>query len=312
MYSKIRKYVIFYAKTYTIKFICIQKCVNMLYFTQNRFKEIYIYINMNNFKYSCNCCNFYTNRNNDYNKHIISKKHKNNSNENIECLFECKICNRKYKSNTGLWYHKKTCQVVKQETQELSNDNVKTLIEQNQQHQKEIEELKKLIIELTKKEQLAPITNNKLNINFFLNEQCKNAINMIDFVKSIVFELKDFENLLDKGFIENKTNIILENLNKLTVYERPLHYETQQEVIHIRDEDKWKKETDKDKPILENAIYYANEKEYMNFFEVYKKKTNGDIREDKDFEVVKKTLIKDDTDNSRNEIMENILEKVKI
>ena len=60
----------------------------------------------------------------------------------------------------------------------------------------------------------------------------------------------------------------MENLNKLTVYERPLHYETQQEVIHIRDEDKWKKETGTNKPILENAIYYANEKEYMNFFEV--------------------------------------------
>ena len=182
----------------------------------------------------------------------------------------------------------------------------------NEKHQKDMEELKNLIIELTKKEQPAPITNNKLNINLFLNEQCKNAINMMDFVKSIVFELKDFENLLDKGYIENKTNIILENLNKLTLYERPLHYEKQEEIIHIRDENKWKKETDKDKPILENAIYYANEKEYMNFFEVYKKKTNGDVREDKDFEVVKKTLIKDDNDNSRNEIMENILEKVKI
>ena len=264
---------------------------------------------MNTLKFSCEKCNYNTIHNNDYKKHLLSKKH--NNQETNEGKYECKKCNKKYKGNQGLWYHKKICQIVNQETPKISNE-LKEIKEQNQQHQKEIEELKRLIIELTKKEQLAPITNNdnKLNINFFLNEQCKNAINMIDFVKSIVFELKDFENLLDKGFIENKTNIILENLNKLTVYERPLHYETQQEVIHIRDEDKWKKETDKDKPILENAIYYANEKEYMNFFEVYKKKTNGDIREDKDFEVVKKTLIKDDNDGSNKEIIENVLEKV--
>ena len=268
---------------------------------------------MISYKFSCEKCNFNTNNNYDFNKHILTDKHKKEG--KIEYKYECKNCNKKYISNTGLWKHKKTCKQPENiviTNQELSNENVKTLIIQNQQHQKDIEELKNLIIELTKKEQLAPITNNdnKLNINLFLNEQCKNAINMIDFVKSIVFELKDFENLLDKGYIENKTNIILENLNKLTLYERPLHYEKQEEIIHIRDEDKWKKETELNKPILENAILYANEKEYMNFFEVYCKKTNGDVREDKDFEVVKKTLIKDDNDGSNKEIIENILEKV--
>ena len=289
---------------------------------------------MKSFKYNCEKCKFVTNTLNNYNIHLSTKKHTNP--EIIECKFECIICNKKYKGHSGLWRHKRLCKespseqnTVVKKNSKISNEVIEALKEQQkeinekqnqtiealkEQHHKDLEELKKLIIELTKKEQPAPITNNdnKLNINLFLNEQCKNAINMMDFVKSIVFELKDFENLLDKGYIENKTNIILENLNKLTLYERPLHYEKQEEVIHIRDDDKWKKETEKNKPILENAIYYANEKEYMNFFEVYKKKTNGDIREDKDFEVVKKTLIKDDNDNSRNEIMENILEKVKI
>ena len=268
---------------------------------------------MNSFKYNCEKCNFVTNTLNNYNIHLSTKKHTNQ--EIIECKFECNICNKKYKSQSGLWRHKKTCKQPENiviTNQELSNENVKTLIKQNEKQNQTIEELKKLIIELTKKEQPAPITNNdnKLNINFFLNEQCKNAINMIDFVKSIVFELKDFENLLDKGYIENKTNIILENLNKLTLYERPLHYEKQEEIIHIRDENKWKKETETNKPILENAILYTNEKEFINFFEVYKKKTNGDVTEDKDFEVVKTTLIKDDNDGSNKEIIENVLERV--
>ena len=281
-----------------------------------------------NYLYSCEKCSFFSNKITNYNLHFKTKKH-NNINE---LNYECKKCNNKYKYNSGLSKHKKNCKVLtpenttitnkeisnevitqfKDELKEQTQQHQKEIKEQNQRHQKDIEELKKLIIELTKKEQLAPITNNdnKLNINLFLNEQCKNAINMMDFVKSIVFELKDFENLLDKGYIENKTNIILENLNKLTLYERPLHYEKQEEIIHIRDENKWKKETEKNKPILENAILYANEKEYMNFFEVYCKKTNWGEREDKDFEVVKKTLKKEDNDGSNKEIIENILEKV--
>ena len=275
---------------------------------------------MNKSNCFCEKCKYKAKCISDYNKHLLSKKHNNQEEleSNYEYNYECKNCLKKYRCGSGLWYHKKTCNVVIQETPKISNENVKTLITQNEELKNLIieltknEELKNLIIELTKKEQLAPITNNdnKLNINFFLNEQCKNAINMIDFVKSIVFELKDFENLLDKGYIENKTNIILENLNKLTLYERPLHYEKQEEIIHIRDENKWKKETEKNKPILENTILYANEKEYMNLFEVYCKKTNWGEREDKDFEVVKKTLKKEDNDGSNKEIIENILEKV--
>ena len=259
-----------------------------------------------NYLYSCEKCSFFSNKITNYNLHFKTKKH-NNINE---LNYECKKCNNKYKYNSGLSKHKKNCKVLTPENTTIANKEISN--EVITQLKDELKELKNLIIELTKKEQLAPITNNdnKLNINFFLNEQCKNAINMIDFVKSIVFELKDFENLLDKGYIENKTNIILENLNKLTLYERPLHYEKQEEIIHIRDENKWKKETEKNKPILENAILYANEKEYMNLFEVYCKKTNWGEREDNDFEVVKKTLKKDDNDGSNKEIIENILEKV--
>ena len=278
-----------------------------------------------NYLYSCEKCFFFSNNITNYNQHLETKRHININ----ECKYECKKCKKKYKYNTGLSKHKKICNEVTPENTTISNEVItqfkdeikeqnqqhqKEIKEQNQRHQKDIEELKKLIIELTKKEQLAPITNNdnKLNINLFLNEKCNNAINMIDFVKSIVFELKDFENLLDKGYIENKTNIILENLNKLTVYERPLHYETQQKVIHIRDEDKWKKETENNKPILKNAIDYVNESEYTQFFEVYCKKTNGDVREDKDFETIKTTLIKSETDSTNNVIISTILEDVKL
>ena len=254
---------------------------------------------MSSCKYYCEKCNYNTNKKQDYNKHLSTSKHIDNTDKNI---FICINCDKKYLYQSGLCKHKKGCKEKKKDI-----EIVNTLIEQN----KKIDNLEKLIIELSKKAQIAPVNN--LNINFFLNEQCKNAVNMIDFVKSIIFELKDYENIQDKGFIENKTSIILENLNKLTVYERPLHYiknEEEDKVIHIRDKNMWKLETEERKPILENALDYLNEKEFTEFFEVYRKKTNGDVREDKDFESIKNKLIKEDNKESKQEIIGNILENV--
>ena len=177
-----------------------------------------------------------------------------------------------------------------------------------------------MIIQLSKN-QVIPITNNNLNLNFFLNEQCKNAINMIDFVKSIVFELKDFENIQDKGYIENKTNIILENLNKLTVYERPLHYIKQEEekVIHIRDENQWKKESEENKPILENALKELDNNEYDDLYKTIKvtgvsqrgKKTvDYDVNKVPNFTEIKEILEEENTEETKKFIISGILEKV--
>ena len=257
----------------------------------------------------CEKCNYSTLIKQNFEKHFLSKKHTSNiTNEN--CI-ECKICHKKYNSKSGLWSHKKTCIEVKVEP-------IKT--PDNQELIEEIKELKNMIIQLSKN-QVIPITNNNLNLNFFLNEQCKNAVNMIDFVKSIVFELKDFENIHDKGYIENKTNIILENLNKLTVYERPLHYIKQEEekVIHIRDENQWKKESEENKPILENALKELDNNEYDDLYKTIKvmgvsqrgKKTvDYDVNKFPNFIEIKETIEKEDNEETKNFIISSILENV--
>ena len=114
---------------------------------------------MNKSNCFCEKCNYKAKCISDYNKHLLSKKH--NNQEELEYNYECKNCNKKYKCSSGLWYHKKTCHVVIQETPKISNElkeikeqnqqHQKEIKEQNQQHQKEIEELKKLIIELINK-----------------------------------------------------------------------------------------------------------------------------------------------------------------
>ena len=135
-----------------------QNKLEMLSVIQENQKEIIDYFKKDN-KYSCEKCNFNTTNNYDFNKHLLTDKHKKDG--NFEYKYECKNCNKKYISNVGLWKHKKICKQPENiviTNQELSNENVKTLIiqneeikEQNQQHQKDIEELKNLVIKLINK-----------------------------------------------------------------------------------------------------------------------------------------------------------------
>ena len=279
---------------------------------------------MNTILFYCEKCNYHTTHNNDYKKHCKSKKHINQ--QIIVLKFECKICNKKYKSNQGLWYHNQKCKETKKEPENFvieKTDKVNEMFIMIKDLILENKELKNMIIEVCKNQQ--PITNNNtnnsFNLNFFLNEQCKNAINMIDFIKSIVFELKDFENIQDKGYIENKTNIILENLNKLTVYERPLHYVNSDEnkTIHIKDENQWKKETEENKPILENALKELDNNEYDDLYKTIKvtgvsqrgKKTvDYDVNKFPNFPEVKEILEKEDNEETNKIIISSILENV--
>ena len=269
----------------------------------------------------CEKCKYTAKNNSDYKKHILTKKHLNTNETNSECNYQCSHCNKKYNSNSGLWRHKKKCKEIKKEK---TDENVE-LCELIKQLILKQDGMENRIIELLKNQPIPTINNNNnLNINFFLNEQCKNAINMIDFVKSIVFELKDFENIQDKGYIENKTNIILENLNKLTVYERPLHYiknecNEEEKIIHIRDENQWKKESEDNKPILENSLKELDNNEYDDLYKTIKvtgvshrgKKTvDYDVNKFPNFPEVKEILEKEDNEETKKFIISSILKNV--
>ena len=154
----------------------------------------------------CEKCNYSTILKQNFNRHLVSEKHTSPTTINDNCI-ECKVCHKKYNSRSGLWNHNQKCKEVM-----VEKPNTIITIDNNELITK-INNLENMIIQLLKNQPVPIINNNNnLNINLFLNEQCKNAVNMIDFIKSIVFELKDFENIQDKGYIENKTNIILENV----------------------------------------------------------------------------------------------------
>ena len=221
------------------------------------------------FKFYCDICDYGTSKKSSYNDHLISSKHqksmngKQNSNENLPKIcpeFNCKNCNKKYKDNSGLWRHKKKCFVVNNENNnDVQNNDIKNSDNTDKDDlinylMKENQEFKNLILEIVKKDTYNNNINNTTNTNshnktfnlqFFLNETCKDAMNIMDFVDSIKLQLTDLEKFGKLGFVEGISNIIVKNLNSLDETMRPVHCtDTKREVMYVKDENKWEKENE--------------------------------------------------------------------
>ena len=241
----------------------------------------------------CKKCNYVTSDKKDYNKHILTSKHKNNTfvdisftnlgkktekTENIKIL-SC-ICGKQYKSRQGLYAHKKKCNYIENEENiltsnynlieyednkvigELKEDNkelknmIKELIKENAKQQQQISELIPKIGNTTNNTQ-----NNKFNINVFLNEKCKDALNMSDFIKSIEVSLQQLDFTKQNGLANGLSKTIMDNMNKLSVYERPLHCtDVKRETLYIKEENEWSKDISKEK--IKKAIKKASSKNY--------------------------------------------------
>jgi hypothetical protein len=208
--------------------------------------------------------------------------------------FNCENCKRSYRSRVGLWYHLKKCKlptssheishvsvvpenlsnnnvidsIVKEntayklETNDIllqTNDIIKTLLQENAEFKQMILEQNKQIIELCKNQGSNNTThtnshNKTFNLQLFLNEQCKDAMNITDFVKSLNLQMEDLESLGELGYVEGMTNMIAKRLREIDIYKRPIHCsDAKREIIHIKHEDKWHKE-EPGNPIFRSAV----------------------------------------------------------
>ena len=209
-------------------------------------------------KYICKKCDYTTSRANNLNRHILSSKHKRRTNTNkneqerAEKIFLCS-CGKKYKHQSSLCKHKKKCDfqesniveenselIVSSETGHLK-DLVKSLIDENK-------ELTKTIRDMAPKIGNNNNTNNQFNLNIFLNEKCKDALNLSDFVQTLQVEFTDLENTVNNGTIQGLSNIIVKGLRELDTYKRPIHCtDMKRETLYIKDNNEWEKEKDNKK-----------------------------------------------------------------
>ena len=225
--------------------------------------------------FECIPCNFKCCKKSDWERHTFTAKHLTRTNteqnyaEKVK-TFKCSYCCKEYNARTSLWYHKKTCKeptvgevFANNNTQQITELMLK-MIEQNK-------ELTDKIIELAKNNgnnynNTCKLVNNvnshnKFNLNVYLNEQCKDAINISDFVNSLVVSVKDLEETAKLGYTEGISKIFLDGLLNLNTHSRPIHCgDSKREILYIKDQDKWEKDNETNDKITKaiKTVAYKN------------------------------------------------------
>ena len=234
-------------------------------------------------KFICEICDYKCFKKSDINKHLLTKKHitsekeyQKDTKDTTPKIHICD-CGKEYMHHSGLWKHKKKCIDVVINSQngeknnysnEITPELIINILQQNKELQQVIIEQNKTIIELSKNNTITNSNNNNntnshnktFNLQFFLNETCKDAMNIMDFVDSIKIQLCDLENVGKVGFVDGISSIIVKNLNLLDETKRPVHCaDTKREVMYVKDENKWEKE-DEDKKKIRKMIKYVTHK----------------------------------------------------
>ena len=282
----------------------------------------------------CEKCNYYCSHKGDFNKHLRTSKHLIDKNDNIFTpkipqIYKCN-CGNEYNHMSGLSRHRKKCNYL--QNKQLDDDINNTLNNEAKQHQlieylmKENSEFKQLMIEQNK--QMIELSknsighhnttnnNNSFNLNLFLNETCKNAMNIMDFVKQLPVGVKDLEETGRLGFSEGISKIFINGLKQIDVNDRPLHCsDSKRETLYIKDNNQWNKE-DEDKSLLTNAIKHVahkNMKQISEWTKEHPEYNNSESRQnDKYLKIVCESMsggTQEETNKNYNKIIKNIVKE---
>ena len=213
-------------------------------------------------KYLCKTCDFSSNDKKDYSRHLTTRKHKRNNldNEGItkkteENLFKCEYCSKLYKYSSGLSKHKKKVHAL----EFLKEDNRENKII-NKSINKQVHELRKMMCSMVKVQKktnnsfknfkkmipkLGNTTyNQKMSINVYLNQYCKDAINIKDFIENLTISLEDLKYTKEHGYAKGISNIFVKQLKDLKPTERPIHCSDKKRLqFYVKDDDNWQRDT---------------------------------------------------------------------
>jgi hypothetical protein len=230
-------------------------------------------------KFYCEICDYGTSKKSSYDDHLLSAKHAKSmiSNDTFGKFcpkFICKNCDKIYKDNSGLWRHTKSNKCQNTDNSIIEEKGVEPnvteillkLLQENM-------EIQKQLIMQSKEPTIINnnTTNNHFNLNVYLNETCKDAINLKEFVDGLEVKLKDLEDTARLGYSEGVSRIFIKGLNELEVNKRPIHCsDLKRETLYIKNENMWHKE-DSSRSQLTAAIKKISKKNTMQIFEWQKK-----------------------------------------
>jgi hypothetical protein len=295
-------------------------------------------------EYRCETCFYSTTNKKDYMKHVSTMKHTKtslNDSSNILTIIneipptdnyehKCEKCEKFFKNRSGLWKHKQKCgeptsnikltnniilELIKQ-----NNEFKQIILEQSNEFKEMIAEQQNKIIDIAKEGKTINNTNtNNFNLNIFLNEKCKDAINLSDFVYSLQIQLDDLEETGRLGYVGGISRIIINGLKQLDIYKRPIHCcDLKREILYIKDQDHWEKD-DENKTMLKNAIMVVgarNIQQIQNFTQKYPGCTEYDSSKRNQYLTVVSNAMSGETEDEQklnvNKIIKNISREVLI
>jgi len=237
-------------------------------------------------KYTCTKCDYSTSNKKDYAKHKLTRKHQRITKDNdlSQSDYVCN-CGKTYKYKSGLCKHRRSCTHVLSGPPSSNNVDaslVLELLKQNTEFKQMMMEQNKHILDQNEKitelaKNAGNVTNNnttnnttnKFNLNFFLNETCKDAISMNDFINSIEVSMDDFVRTGNIGFVDGISKVMVERIKDMEMHTRPLHCtDLKRETMYIKNEERWEKE-DTDKTQLRNAVKNVANKNYKQLQKWY-------------------------------------------
>ena len=278
--------------------------------------------------FECKKCNYNTSSKKDFNKHIATSKHKrivNASNLPINNIFKCS-CGKSYWHDSSYYRHKKKC------THNLKNDLaneekqqqlIEYLLKENSEFKQLMLEQNKNMLELAKNSGNNHNTtsnvvnnNNNFNLQFFLNNTCKDAMNIMDFVSQLQVGVNDLEETGRLGFAEGISKIFINGLKQINVNDRPIHCsDFKRETLYIKSNNEWAKENE-DKLVLTNAIKHVahkNIKQISEWTKEHPEFNDPDSKEnDKYLQIVSEAMsgaTKEETVKNYNKIIKNIVKE---
>ena len=214
-------------------------------------------------EFYCEKCDYACFKKSLYDKHMLTKKHNTTNTTKIQQKsFHYCECGKQYTHRASLFNHKKKCKYSPQTKEpQIPEPTLEYLLKENIEMKKENIEMKKMMIDLCQK--IEPVSNNTninsnnnniFNIQLFLNENCKDAMNMTEFIESIQLSIEDVEKIGIEGQTRALSNILVSKLNDLDIVKRPVHCsDVKKEIIYVKEEDKWEQETH-DNPNLKRAL----------------------------------------------------------
>jgi hypothetical protein len=300
-------------------------------------------------KFCCKKCDFISCKISNYKKHLLSSKHKKNEElmtkdyingdinklKEADPIFSCE-CGKEYKHRQGLSRHKKTCNAQEQVATntmplDMSYNLILEIVKQNQEFKellieqnKENQKLQQQILEMAKEGKTINNTTNNNNTNnfnlqFFLNEQCKDALNIMDFINQLKLNTSDLDMVGQVGYTEGISKLFIRGLKELDVFKRPVHCsDLKREVLYVKDKDAWEKDND-EKNKMKTAIKYIAAKNFKQINEWREKNPESDDYDSKRHMDYHQIVIhsmggstKEEDEHHYNKIIRNVAKEVTI